>query len=223
MFSAFGFRGVTTSNNDFTDEDDEDDGLVVVDRDRRSYGSNTSSSNGLIELGSHQELRVTYVSRGFFCLRVIIAAIFAVVETMVNEGSYFDEAQFDSKMKELFPSTSLEWSIPDMYKDCFTTITDAQTINAIIVYFGYARADRKTQGRESIATKLVANLITEAGADRVLACDLHSGQSMWNLETVITYGSLHYWIWGPKLHVAQIFPHMALLPILGSGKWDSSP
>ena len=36
----------------------------------------------------------------------------------------------------------------------------------------------QSQGRESIAAKLVANLITEAGADRVLACDLHSGQSM---------------------------------------------
>lgn len=54
----------------------------------------------------------------------------------------------------------------------------AKTITAVIPYFGYARADRKTQGRESIAAKLVANLITEAGAHRVLACDLHSGQSM---------------------------------------------
>lgn len=36
----------------------------------------------------------------------------------------------------------------------------------------------QTQGRESIAAKLVANLITIAGADRVIACDLHSGQSM---------------------------------------------
>uniref|UniRef100_A0A0C9QTV7 ribose-phosphate diphosphokinase n=1 Tax=Wollemia nobilis TaxID=56998 RepID=A0A0C9QTV7_9CONI len=54
----------------------------------------------------------------------------------------------------------------------------AKNITAVIPYFGYARADRKTQGRESIAAKLVANLITEAGANRVLACDLHSGQSM---------------------------------------------
>ncbi|KAH9553994.1 hypothetical protein CY35_08G041400 [Sphagnum magellanicum] len=54
----------------------------------------------------------------------------------------------------------------------------AKTITAVIPYFGYARADRRTQGRESIAAKLVANLITEAGANRVLACDLHSGQSM---------------------------------------------
>ncbi|XP_071735970.1 ribose-phosphate pyrophosphokinase 1-like [Rutidosis leptorrhynchoides] len=54
----------------------------------------------------------------------------------------------------------------------------AKTVTAVIPYFGYARADRKNQGRESIAAKLVANLITEAGADRVLACDLHSGQSV---------------------------------------------
>ncbi|XP_031484369.1 ribose-phosphate pyrophosphokinase 1-like [Nymphaea colorata] len=54
----------------------------------------------------------------------------------------------------------------------------AKNITAVIPYFGYARADRKTQGRESIAAKLVANLLTEAGANRVLACDLHSGQSI---------------------------------------------
>ncbi|XP_037427008.1 ribose-phosphate pyrophosphokinase 1-like [Triticum dicoccoides] len=54
----------------------------------------------------------------------------------------------------------------------------AKTITAVVPYFGYARADRKMQGRESIAAKLVANLITEAGAHRVLACDLHSGQSI---------------------------------------------
>jgi len=52
----------------------------------------------------------------------------------------------------------------------------ARTITAVLPYYGYARADRKTQGRESIAAKLTANLITEAGADRVLAMDLHSGQ-----------------------------------------------
>ncbi|EEF35910.1 ribose-phosphate pyrophosphokinase, putative [Ricinus communis] len=57
-------------------------------------------------------------------------------------------------------------------------MASAKNITAVIPYFGYARADRKTQGRESIAAKLVANLITEAGANRVLACDLHSGQSM---------------------------------------------
>ncbi|KAK9828801.1 hypothetical protein WJX72_002148 [[Myrmecia] bisecta] len=52
----------------------------------------------------------------------------------------------------------------------------ARSITAVMPYFGYARADRKTQGRESIAAKLTANILTEAGADRVLAMDLHSGQ-----------------------------------------------
>jgi ribose-phosphate pyrophosphokinase len=52
----------------------------------------------------------------------------------------------------------------------------ARQITAVIPYYGYARADRKTAGRESIAAKLVANLITEAGANRVLAMDLHSAQ-----------------------------------------------
>ena len=52
----------------------------------------------------------------------------------------------------------------------------ARQITAVIPYYGYARADRKTAGRESITAKLVANLITEAGANRVLALDLHSAQ-----------------------------------------------
>lgn len=52
----------------------------------------------------------------------------------------------------------------------------ARQITAVIPYYGYARADRKTAGRESITAKLVANLITQAGANRVLAMDLHSAQ-----------------------------------------------
>lgn len=52
----------------------------------------------------------------------------------------------------------------------------ARTITAVIPYFGYARADRKSTSREAIAAKLVANLLTEAGAQRILALDLHSGQ-----------------------------------------------
>jgi ribose-phosphate pyrophosphokinase len=52
----------------------------------------------------------------------------------------------------------------------------ARQITAVIPYYGYARADRKTAGRESITAKLTANLITEAGASRILAMDLHSAQ-----------------------------------------------
>lgn len=52
----------------------------------------------------------------------------------------------------------------------------ARQITAVIPYYGYARADRKTAGRESITAKLVANLMTKSGANRVLAMDLHSAQ-----------------------------------------------
>ena len=52
----------------------------------------------------------------------------------------------------------------------------AKTITAVIPYYGYARQDRKTSGREAITAKLVADLLTTAGATRVLAMDLHTGQ-----------------------------------------------
>ncbi|RDV84638.1 ribose-phosphate diphosphokinase [Ammonifex thiophilus] len=52
----------------------------------------------------------------------------------------------------------------------------ARRITAVIPYYGYARQDRKTRGREPITAKLVANLITAAGARRVLTVDLHAGQ-----------------------------------------------
>jgi len=52
----------------------------------------------------------------------------------------------------------------------------ARQVTAVVPYYGYARADRKTAGRESITAKLVANLIAKAGANRVLAIDLHSAQ-----------------------------------------------
>src|SRR5215210_3951242 len=54
--------------------------------------------------------------------------------------------------------------------------SSARRITAVIPYFGYARQDRKTAARTPISAKLVANLITHAGVDRVLTVDLHAGQ-----------------------------------------------
>ena len=52
----------------------------------------------------------------------------------------------------------------------------AHTITAVLPYYGYARQDRKDQPRVPISSKMIANLITTAGADRVVTVDLHSGQ-----------------------------------------------
>ena len=54
--------------------------------------------------------------------------------------------------------------------------SSAKRVTAVIPYYGYARKDRKDRPRVPISAKLVANLITEAGADRVLLFDLHAGQ-----------------------------------------------
>jgi ribose-phosphate pyrophosphokinase len=62
-----------------------------------------------------------------------------------------------------------------IYLDCLRRAS-ARRVTAVIPYFGYARQDRKDEGRVPITAKLVANLITTAGADRVLAIDLHARQ-----------------------------------------------
>ena len=51
-----------------------------------------------------------------------------------------------------------------------------KTVNIVIPYYGYARQDRKARSREPITSKLVANMITRAGADRILTLDLHAAQ-----------------------------------------------
>jgi len=62
-----------------------------------------------------------------------------------------------------------------LYIDCLKRAS-AHRITAVIPHFGYARQDRKDEGRVPISAKLVANLITTAGADRVLTIDLHASQ-----------------------------------------------
>jgi len=67
----------------------------------------------------------------------------------------------------------------------------ARRITAVVPYFGYARQDRKPGPRTPISAKLVANLITQAGADRVLSVDLHAGQiqGFFDIPTDNLYGA----------------------------------
>ena len=62
----------------------------------------------------------------------------------------------------------------------------AARITAVIPYFGYARQDRKAKARDPISAKLVANLITTAGADRVLTMDLHASQIQGFFDILLT-------------------------------------
>lgn len=62
-----------------------------------------------------------------------------------------------------------------IFLDCLKRAS-ASRVTAVIPYFGYARQDRKDEGRTPITAKLISNLITTAGADRVLAMDLHAAQ-----------------------------------------------
>jgi ribose-phosphate pyrophosphokinase len=62
-----------------------------------------------------------------------------------------------------------------IYLDCLKRAS-ASRITAVIPYFGYARQDRKDEGRVPVTAKLVANVITAAGANRILAIDLHAPQ-----------------------------------------------
>ncbi|MGL5116337.1 MAG: ribose-phosphate pyrophosphokinase [Beijerinckiaceae bacterium] len=69
--------------------------------------------------------------------------------------------------------------------------SSAKRITAVLPYFGYARQDRRSSGRTPISAKLVANMITTAGADRVLTIDLHAGQiqGFFDIPTDNLYGA----------------------------------
>lgn len=93
----------------------------------------------------------------------------------------FVEIQENVRGEDVFIIQSTSYPANDNLMELLVAIDairrgSARRITAIIPYFGYARQDRKTGPRSPITAKLVANLITEAGADRVLTMELHAGQ-----------------------------------------------
>jgi ribose-phosphate pyrophosphokinase len=93
----------------------------------------------------------------------------------------FVEVQENVRGEDLFVVQSTSYPANDNLMELLIIIdalkrASARRITAVIPYFGYARQDRKTLPRTPISAKLVANMITHAGADRVLTVDLHAGQ-----------------------------------------------
>src|SRR5690242_19047279 len=93
----------------------------------------------------------------------------------------FVEIQENVRGEDVFVIQSTSFPANDHLMELLIIIdalkrASARRITAVLPYFGYARQDRKAGPRTPISAKLVANLITEAGADRVLTIDLHAGQ-----------------------------------------------
>ena len=98
-----------------------------------------------------------------------------------SDMEVFVEIQENVRGEDVFVLQSTSYPANDNLMELLVTLDalrrgSARRITAVIPYFGYARQDRKSSPRSPISAKLVANLITVAGAHRVLTMDLHAGQ-----------------------------------------------
>ena len=121
--------------------------------------------------------------------RPLAEAISAYVSQPLTQASIrrfsdmevFVEIEENIRGEDTFVIQSTSYPANDNLMELLVTMdalrrASARRITAVLPYFGYARQDRKSGPRTPISAKLVANLITEAGADRVLTLDLHAGQ-----------------------------------------------
>src|SRR5438046_99475 len=98
-----------------------------------------------------------------------------------SDNEIFVEILENVRGEDVFIIQSTSFPANDHLMELLITIdalrrSSARRITAVMPYFGYARQDRRTASRTPITAKLVANLITNAGANRVLTVDLHAGQ-----------------------------------------------
>ena len=98
-----------------------------------------------------------------------------------SDGEIFVKINENIRGEDIFIIQSTSPPVNDNLMELLLTIdaarrASAKTITAVIPYFGYARQDRKDEGRTAISAKLIANLITSAGVNRVVTTDLHTGQ-----------------------------------------------
>ena len=98
-----------------------------------------------------------------------------------SDGEIYIEINENIRGNSIFIIQSVSYPANDNLMELLLCIdalkrSSAKNITAVIPYFGYARQDRKVVPRTSISAKLVSNLITKAGADRIVTVDLHAGQ-----------------------------------------------
>src|SRR6266852_4800419 len=98
-----------------------------------------------------------------------------------SDMEVFVEIHENVRGEDVFVVQSTSYPANDNLMELLVTLdalrrASARRTTAVIPYYGYARQDRKSGGRTPISAKLVANMITVAGADRVLTLDLHDGQ-----------------------------------------------
>ena len=98
-----------------------------------------------------------------------------------SDMEVFVEVQENVRGEDMFVIQSTSYPANDNLMELLVSLdalrrASARRITAVIPYYGYARQDRKSGPRTPISAKLVANLITKAGADRILTMDLHAGQ-----------------------------------------------
>ncbi|MBF0291239.1 MAG: ribose-phosphate pyrophosphokinase [Nitrospinae bacterium] len=101
--------------------------------------------------------------------------------TNFSDGEIFVQIKENVRGADVFVIQSTSTNVNDNIMELLIMIdalrrASAKRITAVLPYFGYARQDRKVQSRTPITAKLVADLITASGTDRVLAMDLHAGQ-----------------------------------------------
>src|ERR1700677_4208218 len=113
-----------------------------------------------------------------------------------SDNEIFVEILENVRGEDVFVIQSTSFPANDHLMELLITIdalrrSSARRITAVIPYYGYARQDRKTGSRTPITAKLVANLITNAGADRVMTLDLHADQiqGFFDIPTDNLYGA----------------------------------
>jgi len=134
-------------------------------------------------------------------LAIAIAEYLEIPLTQANVRRFADEEIFveileNVRGEDVFVLQSTSFPVNDNLMEMLIMIdalrrASAKRITAVLPYFGYARQDRKPGPRTPISAKLVANMITVAGADRVLSVDLHAGQiqGFFDIPTDNLYGA----------------------------------